>query len=46
MSRDVKVISIYSLKGVFNVFLGETRSWVPLNYDAGHQQLLILAYIL
>ena len=25
MSRDVKVISIYSLKSVFNVFLGETR---------------------
>lgn len=46
MSRDVKVISIYCLKSVFNVFLGETPSWVPLNYHAGHQQLLILACIL
>ena len=34
MSRDVKVICIYSLKSVFNVFLGETHSWVPLNNHA------------
>ena len=46
MSRDVKVICIYTLKSVFNVFLGETHSWVPLNNHAGQQQLLILAYIL